>query len=151
MPRPRLAKATNTGLSGWLGKKERRIWINDLGSYSRTVTTSSADAQRWFDRGLNWCFGFHHEQAIACFEKALEADPNCAMAHWGIGYAAGPNYNFPWELMDPAGKAASLARSYDSARAALVLAGDVSAPERALIEALPAHYPQRDPVEDQGP
>lgn len=27
----------------------------DLGPYSRTVTTSSVDAQRWFDRGLNWC------------------------------------------------------------------------------------------------
>ncbi len=123
----------------------------DLGFYSRTVTTASAEAQRWFDRGLNWCFGYHHEEAIVCFEKALEADPNCAMAHWGIGYAAGPNYNFPWELMDPAGKAAALARSYDSARAALALAGGVSAPERALIEALPARYPRRDPIEDQSP
>ena len=123
----------------------------DLGPYSRAVTTTSADAQRWFDRGLNWCFGYHHEEAIVCFEKALEADPTCAMAHWGIGYAAGPNYNFPWDLMDPVGKAAALARAYDSARAALALAGGVSAPERALIEALPARYPQRDPIEDQTP
>jgi tetratricopeptide (TPR) repeat protein len=123
----------------------------DLGRYSRRVTTASADAQRWFDRGLNWCFGYHHEEAIACFEKALEADPNCAMAHWGIGYAAGPNYNFPWELMDPAGKAAALARAYDAAHAALALAGGVTAPERALIEALPARYPQREPIEDQRP
>ena len=80
----------------------------DVGRYSRTVTTTSPDAQRWFDRGLNWCFGFHHEEAIRCFEQALDADPHCAMAHWGIGYAAGPNYNVPWELMDPAGKAAAL-------------------------------------------
>jgi tetratricopeptide (TPR) repeat protein len=123
----------------------------DLGAYGRMVTTTSADAQRWFDRGLNWCFGFHHEEAIACFEKALEADPNCAMAHWGIGYAAGPNYNFPWELMDPAGKAAALARAYDASRAALALARGVSAPERALIEALPARYPHREPIEDQRP
>jgi tetratricopeptide (TPR) repeat protein len=121
----------------------------DLGPYSRTVTTGSADAQRWFDHGLNWCFGFHHEEAIRCFEQALEADPNFAMAHWGVGYAAGPNYNFPWELMDPAGKAAALARSYDASRAALALAGGVTAPERALIEALPARYPQRDPIDDQ--
>ena len=76
----------------------------DLGPYSRKVTTTSADAQRWFDRGLNWCFGYHHEEAVACFEKALEADPNCAMAQWGVGFAAGPNYNFPWELMDPTGE-----------------------------------------------
>jgi tetratricopeptide (TPR) repeat protein len=121
----------------------------DVGRYARTVTTGSAEAQRWFDRGLNWCYGYHHEEGIACFEKALEADPNCAMAHWGIGYAAGPNYNFPWELMDPAGKAAALARAHDAAQAALALAGGVSAPERALIEALPARYPQREPIEDQ--
>ncbi len=44
----------------------------DLGSYSRKVTTTSSDAQRWFDRGLNWCFGYHHEEAVACFGKALE-------------------------------------------------------------------------------
>src|SRR5499425_3114519 len=62
----------------------------NLGSYTRKVTTTSADAQRWFDRGLNWCFGYHHEEAVACFAKTLETDPNCAMAHWGVAYAVGP-------------------------------------------------------------
>jgi tetratricopeptide (TPR) repeat protein len=123
----------------------------NVGSYSRKVTTTSADAQRWFDRGLNWCFGYHHEEAVACFQKTLEIDPNCAMAHWGVGYAVGPNYNFPWELQDPAGKAAALASGYDAARAALALSDRVTAPERALIKALPARYPQRDPIDDQRP
>ncbi|MGC1409273.1 MAG: hypothetical protein WA864_10065 [Acetobacteraceae bacterium] len=123
----------------------------ELGPYSRKVTTASADAQRWFDRGLNWCFGYHHEEAVACFEKALEIDPNCAMAHWGVAYAAGPNYNFPWELMDPTGKAAALARAYDATHAALALTGGITASERALIEALPSRYPQRDPIDDQTP
>jgi tetratricopeptide (TPR) repeat protein len=123
----------------------------DLGRYTRTVTTTSPEAQRWFDRGLNWCYGYHHEEGIACFEKALVADPDCAMAYWGIGYAAGPNYNFPWELMDPTGKAAALARAYDAAQAALTSSDGVSAPERALIEALLARYPQREPAEDQQP
>ncbi len=123
----------------------------DLGPYTRKITTASPDAQRWFDRGLNWCFGYHHEEAVACFERALQADPNCALAQWGIGYAAGPNYNFPWELQDPAGKAQALARAYDATHAALALAGAVTAPERALIEALPARYPRRDPIDDQAP
>jgi tetratricopeptide (TPR) repeat protein len=123
----------------------------DLGPYKRPVTTTSADAQRWFDRGLNWCYGYHHEEALACFEQALQADPNCAMAHWGIGYAAGPNYNFPWDLMDSAGKAAALARSYDAAQAALALTDGVTAAERALIEALPSRYPQRQSIDDQAP
>ena len=50
----------------------------DLGPYSRKVTTTSTDAQPGLvHRGLNWCFGFHHEEAVACFEKALAADPSC--------------------------------------------------------------------------
>jgi len=65
--------------------------------------------------------------------------------------AVGPNYNFPWELQDPGGKATALARAYDSTREALALTGRVSAPERALIEALPARYPRRDPIDDQRP
>jgi hypothetical protein len=65
--------------------------------------------------------------------------------------AVGPNYNYPWELQDPAGKAAALARAHDSARVALALVGRVTAPERELIEALPARYPQRDPIDDQRP
>jgi tetratricopeptide (TPR) repeat protein len=119
----------------------------NLGSYTRKVSTTSPDAQRWFDRGLNWCFGYHHEEAVRCFERALETDTNCAMAHWGIAYAVGPNYNFPWELQDPAGKAAALARAHDSSRAALALTGGVTAQERAL----PSRYPQRDPIDDQRP
>jgi len=59
----------------------------DLGPYTRKITTGSPAAQLWFVRGLNWCFGFHHEEAIQCFEAALAADPDCAMAHWGIAYA----------------------------------------------------------------
>ena len=62
----------------------------DLGPYSRKVTTSSPDAQLWFDRGLNWLFGFNHGEAIKCFQKALKHDPECAMAHWGVSYASGP-------------------------------------------------------------
>jgi tetratricopeptide (TPR) repeat protein len=73
----------------------------DLGAYQRPVTTRSPEAQTWFDRGLTWCYGFHHEEAIACFERALAADPDCAIAHWGIAYAIGPNYNKPWEAFDP--------------------------------------------------
>ena len=53
----------------------------DLGAHKRTVTTSSADAQLWFDRGLNWTYGYNHGEAVECFKKALEHNPGCAMAH----------------------------------------------------------------------
>ncbi|MDX5382267.1 MAG: tetratricopeptide repeat protein [Rhodobacterales bacterium] len=123
----------------------------DLGAYSRVVTTASAEAQRWFDRGLNWIFGFNHAEAVACFERALSADPGCAMAQWGIAYAMGPNYNMPWALYDEAGKAAALARAHAATQAALALADRVSPPEQALIRALAARYPQVDPIADMRP
>src|SRR5215469_17523697 len=121
----------------------------DLGAYSRKITTQSAETQLWFDRGLNWVFGFNHAEAIKCFGKALKLDPQCAMAQWGISYAAGPNYNLPWHLYDPVGKAAALAAAYDAMKAAQALTKGTTPVEQALIGALTMRYPQRETIEDQ--
>jgi tetratricopeptide (TPR) repeat protein len=121
----------------------------DIDVYSRKITTGSPDAQLWFDRGLVWTYAYHHETAIECFQKALEHDPDCAMAHWGVAYAIGPNYNFEWWMMDPATRANALGTAYDSTQAALARVDKVTPPERALIEALAARYPQREPIEKQ--
>jgi hypothetical protein len=123
----------------------------DLGSYSRKVTTSSPDAQLWFDRGLNWMFGFNHGEAIKCFRKALEHDLQCAMAHWGVSYASGPNYNLPWYRYDPHGRQMALSASYDAMQGALAHAGKANLVEQAMIHALPARYPQREAMEDMAP
>ena len=123
----------------------------DLGPYSRKITTTSPDAQLWFDRGLNWVFGFNHGEAIKCFKKALEHDPGCAMAHWGVSYASGPNYNLPWHLYDPLGRQMALSASYDALQTALAHADKASPVEQAMIRALPARYPQREAVDDMAP
>ena len=123
----------------------------DLGGHSYPVSTTIEDAQRWFDRGLVWTYGYNHEEAVACFQRAIEADPNCAMAHWGVAYAAGPNYNMPWHLFDEAHRAEALATGFASARTALDLVGGVSDWEAALIRALPTRYPQQAPIDDMSP
>jgi tetratricopeptide (TPR) repeat protein len=123
----------------------------DLGPYTRKVTTSSSDAQLWFDRGLNWVLGFNHGEAIKCFQKALKHDPQCAMAHWGISYASGPNYNLPWHRYDPVGRQMALSASYDAMQGALEHAGKASPVEQAMIKALPARYPQREAIDDMAP
>ena len=115
----------------------------DLGSYSRDVTTTSADAQTWFNRGLVWAYGFNHEESVACFEQAIAADPQCALAHWGLAYALGPNYNKPWEAFDPVDKATSVSRAHVAAAAALSRADGATPVERALARALTARYPVR--------
>ncbi len=120
----------------------------DLGSYERRVTTSSAGAQVWFTRGLLWAYGFNHEEAAACFERAIEADPDCALAHWGLAYALGPNYNKPWEAFDPADLSSSLARAFGAAKAAVRAAGPAAPAERALAHAIAARFPSAGPGGD---
>ena len=51
--------------------------------------------------GLVWAYAFNHEEALACFERALAADPNLWVARWGIAYVVGPNYNKGWDAFDP--------------------------------------------------
>jgi len=118
----------------------------DLGAYSCPVTTSSENAQLWFNRGLIWTYGYNHDEAVACFQRAAEHDPDCAMAHWGIAYAAGPNYNLPWELQDANGQQKALGIAYDATQKAISLLGGCTPIEEALIRALPARYPQREPI-----
>ncbi|MDM4018105.1 tetratricopeptide repeat protein [Roseiconus lacunae] len=65
----------------------------DLGGFHYKVSTDSADAQKWFDRGLALCIAFNHEEGARCFERAIEYDPAMAMAYWGMAYAWGPNIN----------------------------------------------------------
>ena len=120
----------------------------DLGSHSWPVTTGSREAQAWFDRGLVWCYGFNHEEGLACFRRAADADPACAMAYWGQAYAIGPNYNKDWdafheqELVDAVGVAhAAIGRARQ-------LAGSASPVEQSLIDALAARYPEPVPPED---
>lgn len=120
----------------------------DLGPYSRAVTTTSAEAQTWFDRGLNWIFGYNHEEADACFKKALEFDPDCAMAYWGIAYCAGPNYNKPWELFDAKDILNTLRIAREAAALAIEKSQNATAVERALINALPLRYQSDTPVPD---
>jgi tetratricopeptide (TPR) repeat protein len=117
----------------------------DLGRYGRPVTTKSVDAQAWFDRGLVWCYGYNHDEAVRCFHKAAESDPSCAMAYWGVSYAAGPNYNKQWKAFDPADLRRSLETAYDAARRALELVDGTSSVEQALIRPLAQRYPSNDP------
>jgi tetratricopeptide (TPR) repeat protein len=113
----------------------------DLGSHSRPVSTVSAEAQAWFDRGLVWLYAYHHEEAIACFERALVRDPACAMANWGIAHAVGPNYNKPWETFEHEEKEAAIEKAHAAIAAASAFGSGATPVERALIEAVGHRYP----------
>ncbi|KAL2439210.1 hypothetical protein ABEF95_004879 [Exophiala dermatitidis] len=116
----------------------------NLGTYHRPVTTKNEEAQKWFSRGLVWSYGFNHEEAVECFTKVIELDPDCAMAYWGLAYALGPNYNKPWEFFDSAELESTVSRTHSTVEQAKnkAGAGTTSPVEKALINALEIRYPQ---------
>ena len=119
----------------------------NLGSHRRPTSTAVPDAQLWFDRGLMWLYGYNHAEAVKCFRRALEHDPRMAMAHWGVAYGVGPNYNMKWEYFSPA----LLDRSLKDGRAAILNAFDnidsYTPVEAALLRALEKRF-QRDDETD---
>ncbi|KAF2172325.1 hypothetical protein M409DRAFT_50044 [Zasmidium cellare ATCC 36951] len=116
----------------------------NLGSYSRRISTKNSAAQTWFNRGLVWSYGFNHEEALQCFEKAIAEDPDCCMAHWGLAYVLGPNYNKPWEIFDEQERSENLNRARNALKEARDLAeredASVTPIERLLIEAAQFRY-----------
>lgn len=117
----------------------------DLGGYRRPVSGASLEAQVWFDRGLNWCYAYNHAEAVNCFRRASELAPDCAMAHWGHAYAAGCNYNKPWEAFLPEERDQALGEAYQASRraGALVASGAAATSAEAdLIRALEVRYQQ---------
>lgn len=113
----------------------------DLGSHRLIVTTNSPEGQFWFDCGLLWCYGFNHGEAVRCFRRALESDPDCAMAYWGIAHALGPNYNKPWDAFDEAEFKSVLSEAHEASSKAVALLDGVTEMERAIIRTLPFRYP----------
>ncbi|HEX6811379.1 MAG TPA: hypothetical protein VF384_07140 [Planctomycetota bacterium] len=117
---------------------------NRYGTFQRSITTSSPLCQNRFDEGLLLCYGFNHDEAVRRFEEALAADPDCAMAWWGIAHALGPNINAP--LTD---KAAAL-RAHTAAQKAKALSGKCSPVEQQLITAMCTRYADP-PPDDRAP
>ena len=73
------------------------------------------------------------------------------MAHWGIAYAIGPNYNKDWEDFDDCDRRQSLQRALAETAAAADTAAGASELEQALIAALQHRYPDNADVEDFAP
>src|SRR5262249_50377519 len=108
--------------------------LRHLGRHTFKVTTSSPEAQRAFNRGLTLAYAFSHYAAEQDFRRAQQADPNCAMAWWGIGLVNGPHINFP---AVPPDRAATAWQALTNAQA---LAGSTSPLEQALVGALSQRY-----------
>lgn len=93
----------------------------------RDVTTTSLEAYRYYVEGLQFDLQLQREQAIPLLEKAVEIDPEFAMAHARLGWI--------YQNLGMAGKAAA------NLEAAFIHSERLPGRERYLIEGL--HYTQR--------
>ena len=113
--------------------------LEGMGDLHWKITTSSDEAQRYFDQGLTLAYGFNHLEAERSFREAARLDPNCAMCLWGAALVLGPNINDP--IPTPEREEAA----YQTLQDALKLADGATDKERAMLDALAFRYAETPP------
>lgn len=115
-------------------------FIDGLGDHHYAISTQVPAAQQYFDQGLRLYYAFNHAEAIRAFEQAARLDPQCAICHWGIALAHGPNINSPIDETRGVAAHAALTKAQS-------LQASASEAERTLIDALATRYASPPPAE----
>jgi hypothetical protein len=103
------------------------------------ATSCSPTAQRQFDTAMLYQHSFWYRSSQRAFEAALEDDPNCAIAYWGIALSLLWNPHAPPPAKNLAEGAAALAKGK--------AIGAKTERERDYLEALSAMYSDYDKVD----
>jgi tetratricopeptide (TPR) repeat protein len=109
------------------------LYAVGLGPYTRPITTTSKEAQAFFDQGVQLLYSFTPGDAVRSFREAQKRDPGCAMCHFGEAWAWGPYLNGP---MSPN----AAPRAHAAIQRAMQLRATASDVERTLIEAQALRY-----------
>jgi tetratricopeptide (TPR) repeat protein len=100
--------------------------LTGIGNVSIRIT-ATAEAQRWFDQGLNLLEDFWDYESARAFEQSVRVDPKCAMCYWGLYQAESFYHSTAQDYAAPA-----LAR-------AVSLTHGASRAERLYIQASAEH------------
>lgn len=123
--------------------------FDGMGDHHLPITTTSPQAQRYFDQGMVLAFGFNHAESIRSFRAAQKLDRSCAMCFWGEALATGPNINVTSQgkpIMSPEDRVAAFAALTQARN----LMSGANVVERDYIEALTSRY-DGDPETDRAP
>jgi tetratricopeptide (TPR) repeat protein len=129
-------KAPDTSTSSQPAAKPGAPLFDNLGKFTRSITTSSEDARRYFNQGIILTYGFNHAEAGRSFREAARLDPQCAMCVWGAALVMGPNINLPMADTD-------VPEAYALSRKAETLLDNETPVERALVGALTKRYAEK--------
>jgi tetratricopeptide (TPR) repeat protein len=113
-----------------------RLYTTGLGTFTRPISSSNAEARAYFKQGFQLMYGFAKVEAGRSFREAQKRDPDCAICYWGEAWAWGPYVNGRMT-------AAHAGRAYAAIQKAVALAGKHADPkEQALIRAMSVRYAQ---------
>src|SRR5262245_15420266 len=112
------------------------LYKTGLGSFSRKISSSNAEAQAYFDQGFQLMYSFAKYEAIRSFREAWKRDPQCAICYWGEAWAWGSNLN---QVIGPIDSPFA----YAAIQKARALQDKASPWERSMIEAMAQRYVER--------
>jgi tetratricopeptide (TPR) repeat protein len=103
-------------------------------------TSCTPQAQEKFDRGLAMVHSFFYPNSVQAFTEAAAADPQCAIAYWGIAISSRPN-----PLILPLTRAA-LKNGLEAVEKGKAI-GAKTERERAWLAAIEPYYKDYDKVD----
>ena len=113
-----------------------QIYKAGLGTFSKPMSSTSKEAQAFFDQGFQMMYSFAKPEAVRSFRESWKRDADCAICYWGEAWAWGSYLNAP---MTPE----ESPHAYAAAQKALSLKGRATAKERALIDAIAVRYVEK--------
>ncbi len=112
------------------------LFKTGLGTFTRKISTTNAEAQAFFDQGFQMMYSFAKPEAVRSFRESWKRDGNCAICHWGEAWAWGSYLNGPMTSEESP-------RAYAAAAKARELRDRATPKERALIDAIAVRYVEK--------
>ena len=69
------------------GPRQKPYLMKGLGRSKFNISTNNADAQSYFNQGVDQLHGFWYFEAERSFRQVAILDPDCAIAYWGLAMA----------------------------------------------------------------
>ncbi len=113
-----------------------QIFATGLGTFTKPMSSTSKEAQSFFDQGFQMMYSFAKAEAVRSFREAWKRDSGCAICYWGEAWAWGSYLNAPMN-------AEEAPHAYAAVQKALALKSHATAKERALIDAMAVRYVEK--------
>jgi tetratricopeptide (TPR) repeat protein len=113
-----------------------KLYTVGLGPFTRPISSKNAEAQAFFNQGMQMMYAFDKVDAVRSFRMSWTKDADCAICYWGEAWAWGSYLNGPMSTTEAPHAWAALQK-------AIHLKDKATPNERAFIEALSVRYVEK--------